>query len=512
MKNKLSTKLAYACGDVYGGGAFMVFSLLFMNFLVLVEGVSVVAATVIIFIGRVWDAFFDPIIGRISDRTRSRFGRRRVFFVAGLLPVYVSFVMLFYGFGLQHDTNHVGIVAYFTCSYIFWGMSFSLVMVPYNAILSDMTSDYNERTSFTTLRMMFSGGASLVCAVVPSMIIKARGGDSIGPDQRSGYLVMALVLGAVFVVAWLLVFLGTYEREDVPAASERVTMREWGSVFSNRAYRNFLGIFLGFQITVDLVLALFIFYMDVVLLKYDDYELVVGVLLVFTVLFTPVMNALAQRRGKAFPLYVGMPLWIVASLVFIGVDASTPVVVLCLLAVVIAAGSAAGNLATWSMLSDIYDIDELLTAQRREGLYSGVSTFLRKFASGVAVLVVGFGLQAVHFDQNEYAVLRAARESLDPRAYADNQAVVGIKWMFIAIPVVLLSVCLAFALRTKVTQRRFDSVLAGIDGFKTDGDLRALDAQQLDDVLMVTGTTEGRLWGRNPSDPTALDESRLDPA
>lgn len=494
LRNGLSTKLAYACGDIYGGGAFMVFSLLFMNFLVLVEGLSVLAATVIIFIGRVWDAFFDPIMGRISDRTRSRFGRRRVFFLAGLLPVYLSFVMLFYGFGLQHDSDHTAIVVYYTFSYIFWGMSFSLVMVPYNAILSDMTSDYNERTSFTTVRMLFSGGASLVCAVVPSVIIKAMGGDTIGPDQRSGYLVMALVLGAVFAIAWLLVFLGTYERDDVPP-SRRVTLRDWASVFSNRAYRNFLGIFLGFQVTVDLTLAIFIFYMDVVLLKYDYYELVVGLLLVSTVLFIPLMNMLAQRRGKAYPLLIGIPLWIAASLAFIGVDSATPTYVLCMLAVVIAAGSAAGNLSTWSMLTDIYDIDELLTAERREGIYSGVTTFLRKFASGVAVLLVGLGLQVVDFDQNEYAVLRARSEALDPRAYADNVAVVGIKWMFIAIPVVLLSVCLAFVLRTRVNQRRFDAVLAGIEQLKATGTLDGLTSGQVDDIVTVTGTDQRALWG-----------------
>ena len=254
-----------------------------------------------------------------------------------------------------------------------------------------------------------------------------------------------------------------------------MTLRDWASVFANRPYRNFLGIFLGFQITVDLTLALFIFYMDVVLLRYDYYELVVGVLLVSTVAFIPLMNLLAQRRGKAFPLFVGVPLWILASLAFLSVDPATPVAVLCVLAVVIAVGSAAGNLATWSMLSDIYDIDELLTARRREGLYSGVTTFLRKFASGVAVLLVGFGLQAIHFDQNEYAVLRAQSVSLDPRAYADNLAVVGIKWMFIAIPLVLLSVCLAFALRNKVDRRRFDAVLAGIDALKVTGTLDGLD-------------------------------------
>ncbi len=154
-----------------------------------------------------------------------------------------------------------------------------------------------------------------------------------------------------------------------------------------------------------------------------------------------------------------------------------------------------GDLATWSMLSDIYDIDELLTTRRREGVYSGVTTFLRKFGRGVAVLLVGLGLQAIDFDQNEYAVLRAQSLSLDPRDYADNLAVIGIKWMFVAIPLVLLSVCLTFAVRNKVDQRRFDAVLAGIDELKTTGTLDDLSAQQLNDVLVVTGTSRDQLWG-----------------
>ncbi len=120
---------------------------------------------------------------------------------------------------------------------------------------------------------------------------------------------------------------------------------------------------------------------------------------------------------------------------------------------------------------------------------------MRKFASGVAVLLVGLGLQLVHFDQNEYAVLRAQSHSLNPRAYADNLAVVGIKWMFVAIPVVLLSVCLAFVLRTKVNQRRFEAVLAGIDELKGTGTIDGLTRQQIEDVLVVTGTTRDQLWG-----------------
>jgi len=196
--NLLVSKISYASGDIYGGGAFMIFSLLFMNFLVLVEGLPVVATTIIIFVGKLWDAVTDPIVGRISDKTRSKFGRRRLYFLIGIIPVYLSFVMLFYSFGIENVTAKI---AYYTFAYMFFGTAFTIVMVPYNAILSDMTSDYNERTSFTTIRMVFSGAASLLSAVIPSIIIKVIGGGQIGPKQIPGYLVMALIFGALFALS-----------------------------------------------------------------------------------------------------------------------------------------------------------------------------------------------------------------------------------------------------------------------------------------------------------------------
>jgi oligogalacturonide transporter len=491
VKSRLSEKLSYACGDIYGGGSFMVFSLLFMNFLVLVEGLPVMATTVIIFIGKLWDAITDPIVGRISDKTRSRFGRRRIFFLIGIVPVFLSFMMLFYSFGLESVTAKI---IYYTFAYVFFGTAFTIVMIPYNAILSDMTSDYNERTSFTTMRMIFSASASLIAAVVPSIIIKAIGGDQNGPEQKTGYLVMAIVLGVLFGIAWLLAFLGTREMEQLPPV-EKMTLRSWLAVFKNKAYRNFLGIFLPFQIGVDLVLALFIFYIDIVVLQYKNYELVMGTLLVFTIIFMIIHGAVAEKKGKAFPLYYGIPVWILSMLAFIWINSAASFIVLCVLAALIAVGSSAGNLSTWAMLSDIYDIDEIRSAKRREGIYSGLTTFLRKFASGVAVLLLGFGLRALGFDQNQYAILKASSSSFNPADYAKSGVVSGIKWMFIVIPLVLLIVCLIFAIRNKINKRRFDAVVKGIDAFKKTGNMNVLSHQEQEDILLATGAEKDELWG-----------------
>ena len=487
---KITRKVCYAAGDIYGGGAFMIFSLLFMFFLVVVEQLDPLTATIVIFIGKLWDAVTDPIMGRISDKTRSRFGRRRIYFLLGIVPVFLSFFMLYYSFGIQ---SVAGKIIYYTLAYMFFGTVFSIVMVPYNAILSDITSDYNERTSFTVIRMVFSGGAALICAVIPPLVIGAFGSETRGPQQIPGYLDMGLVFGAIFGACWFVVFLGTKERTDVPEP-EKITLVSWLSVFSNKAYKNFLGIFLSFQIAVDLVLALFVFYIDIVVDMTADYTLIVGTLLVCSMLLMAVHGAAAKKKGKAFPLYVGIPVWMLSSLAFIWLKPGVPVVLLCILAALIALGTSAGQLSTWSMLTDIYDIDEIRTGRRREGLYAGMATFLRKFASGVAVLLMGIGLQALGFDQNEYSVLKASVNNFDPAAYAQSGIVSGIKWMFVLIPFILLACCLFFALKNKVTKQRFDAVIKGIDAFKTNGSIDALSEQEIKDLLVVTGTEKDKLW------------------
>jgi Na+/melibiose symporter and related transporters len=490
MKSRTKSILSYASGDVYGGGSFLIFSMLYMNFLVLVEGLPVVWATVVILIGKIWDAVTDPIMGRISDKTRTKFGRRRIYFLAGIIPVFLSFVMLFYSFGIQNVASKI---AYNAFAYMFFGTAFTIVMIPYNAILSDITDDYNERTTFTTVRMCFSGGTSLVAAVLPGLIINGIGGNKIGPAQVNGYLVMALVFGLIFAAAWLFTFLGTKEKENLPVP-EKITLRDWFGVFKMKAYGNFLGIFLFFQVAVDLVLALFIFYIDIVILKYRDYTLVMGVLLVSQLVFMIVNGAIAKKKSKAFPLYIGLPVWIIISLSFFFVDASTPTGIICLMAALIGYGASAGNLATWSMLSDVFDIDEVVTGKRREGIYSGLTTFLRKTMSGVAIFILGIGLQGIGFNQDEYNVLKSSAENFDPASYAQSSIVRGIKLIFIIVPVILLAGSLIFAFFNKINGKRFGAVMKAINSFKTEGNLSNMEEKEIIDVETATGLDRKELW------------------
>lgn len=492
----LRQKIGYACGDIYGGGAFLIFSMLYMGYLILVEGLSPVQTTTIMFIGKLWDAVTDPLMGIISDRTRSRFGRRRVYFLFGSIIVLASFIMLWYSFGITETRQ---LVLYHTLAYMFFGTAFTVVMVPYNAILSDMTDDYNERTSYTGMRMVFSAATALVCAIFPSMIISKFGSSVIGGGQKPGYLTMGIVFGVIFALGWIATFFGTKEKPELMNAGQQTNLRDWGTVFQNKTYRTYLGIFLSVQIAIDLLLALIIFYVDIVLLKSEGYIIIVGVLSVFQLIFMVVVNLIAQKKGKHFPLLIGMPIWIVASFSFLFFTPSTPVVYVCIVAAVIAFGAASGNMSTWSLLSDSFDVDELMTGKRHEGLYSGFTTFMRKAASGVAILILGFGLEAAGFDQNEYTLLKtidSATGTFDASVYATSGAVSAIKYLFVFVPVVLLSLTVVFALRYKLNKHRFDEVLSAIDRFKEDGDKATFSEEEAADLKLVTGRDVSQLWGR----------------
>ncbi len=502
-RSTLLEMLGYASGDIYGGGAFLIFSTLYMNYLVIVEGLSVVNATTIIFVGKMWDAVTDPLMGFVSDHTKSRFGRRRVYFLFGAALVALSFFLMWNSFGIAPGS---GLMLYHMLAYMLFGTAFTVVMVPYNAILSDMTTDYNQRTRYTAVRMMFSGGASLVCAVAPAMMIARLGSTVNGPAQKPGYLAMAAAFGLVFGIAWLATFFGTRENRAYQQPDTKSGLRQWRGLFQNRSYRVYLGIFLSVQIAIDLLLALFVFYIDIVLMNYQAYQVIMAVLMIFQLVFMGFVNVLAQKKGKAFPLLVGMPVWIAASFAFLFFTPSTPLAAVCVVAGVIAFGAACGNLCTWSMLSDSYDVGEVMTGHRHEGLYSGFTTFIRKFASGFSVLLMGIGLQAAGFNQNEYNLLKSIESAsghFDVSAYTGSAIVNAIKYMFVFVPVILLSITVAFALRYKLNNKRFATTREAIARFKQDGETATFSAEEAEDLEAVTGRPASRLWGRGEADNTS---------
>ena len=468
MKNKkgILAKIAYGIGDIYGGGSFLIVGVLFLVFLTNVEGMSGMLAGIIIFIGKAWDAVTDPLMGILSDRTKSKFGRRRIYFLIGGIPVILSWIMLWYSFGISQSAAKF---VYYVVAYIFFSTAFTIVMVPYNAILAEMTNDYNERSSFTGVRLSFSAGAAILCAILPAIITGAF------QDQKQGYLVMAALFGLVFGVCWFIVFLGTWENNKSSAESV-FTYKDWLSVFKNKAFRLYATIFVTSQMAIDVTMTLAIYYLSVSLLKGGLFVPAMASILIVQLIFIVLFSKMAQRYSKKAPAFIAAFIWLIANVIIFTFTPQTPDLLVVIICSFIGIGAAGCNLVSWSILPDISDVDELMTGKRREGLYSGMSTFLRKMCGGVAVGSIGMLLDVFQYSD-------AAVKSGHILPITD----LGIKLMFCLVPAIFLVMTLFALSKYILGKNEFAVMQTVLKNFRENGQTALNDEKQIEICEQLTG-------------------------
>ncbi len=474
MKNRkeLFSKMAYASGDIYGGGSFIIVGLLLLVYLTNVEGFSGTLAGSILFIGKAWDAITDPFMGQLSDRTRSRFGRRRIFFLLGSLPVFLSWVMLWYSFGITDTTVKF---LYYTLAYIFFSTAFTIVMVPYNAILSDMVRDYNRRSAFTGMRLGFSAAAAIFCATVPALITGAYA------DPKQAYLVMGLTFGAVFAMCWLVVFLGTSENQIEP--SPVVSIKDWLFVLKNRSFRIYVTVFILFQMAIDTVMTLAVYFLTVSLQKEELFVPIMGSILITQLVFIGIFSQVAQKTDKTTPAYISAGVWIAASIAIAFFTNATPSYIVISTCSLIGVGSAGCNLFSWSALPDIADVDELITGRRREGLYSGASTFLRKLSGGLVVGVLGVALDVIG-----YSKVAVSAGNISPTTDW------GIRILFCAIPFTFLIFALLFLRKYKLGRQEFIIMSTILNRYRAGETNISIEGEELRVCQQLTGLKDSRFF------------------
>jgi len=436
-KNSLITKMSYACGDIYGGGAFLLVGLLYLNFLTDIVRISPAVSGSIFLIGKIWDAVSDPIMGVISDRTKSRFGRRRIYFLIGIIPIFVTFAMLWFTLKTESQT---ALYFYYLVSYLLFNTSLTLVMIPYNSILPEITVDYRERTSFITARLIFSNISALISGVLPMIIVNAfRAGT------ETGYTYMGIFFGLFYALPYIVLFFGSYESEcNKERIIEKMNIEkligEFKTIFLNKSFRIYSVIFISAQVAVDFVITLFIYYLTYCLDMKDSFSLVLGVLLIVQIVSMPIHMRISHKYGKTAPLKIGLPIWIIALIISLFINAESSSVFIFVIAILSGYGCSASIFVPWSIFPELADIDELITNRRREGIYSGVSTLIRKISQAAAIFLIGIILEFLGYI---------------PNITQDDSTLLGIKILFAVVPVLLIFVALYYSNNYKLTEDNY---------------------------------------------------------
>ena len=202
---KLTNKniIGYSLGNIFGGGAFTIVGTLFLEYLtgsnVLI---SASIAGLMLLVGKIWDALIDPFVGDLSERIKSKHGKRRVFFLAGIFHITAAFSLLWIPLG---QSKLIVKIIYYTLAYMLFATSFSMTMVPYHAMLAELTIDQKQRNKAAGIREIISNCSSLIAATIPTMIIAAV--DKFNPSLS--YLVMGIIFGIFYAIPWIFVYKST---------------------------------------------------------------------------------------------------------------------------------------------------------------------------------------------------------------------------------------------------------------------------------------------------------------
>jgi len=403
-KLNLSTKLAYGAGDL--GPAFTanisVFFLLI--FFTNVAGIPAGLAGSVLLIGKVWDAINDPIIGVLTDKTKSRrWGRRLPWLFYGAIPFGIFFFLQWIvpQFSSDRTTQVWSLFWYYVVIGIVSQVFYTVVNLPYTAMTPELTQDYDERTSLNSFRFGFSIGGSVLSLVLAQVIFANIS------DRALQYVVLAGVCGVISTVALYWCVFGTRDRvlafeakraetQEPPAIPIKEQLK---IVFSNRPFLFVIGIYLcswlAVQLTASIIPYFAVNYMG---LKDADVPIVLIGVQGTALLMLFVWGALSKRWGKKVVYFMGMGLWIIAQigLFFIRPDQISLLYVLAILAGV---GVSTAYLIPWSMIPDVIELDELRTGQRREGIFYAFMVFLQKLGLALGLFLVSTALQISGFKE-----------------------------------------------------------------------------------------------------------------
>jgi sugar (glycoside-pentoside-hexuronide) transporter len=437
----VSLKLILGWGEHSIALTLSALSLLYVWYLTRVVGMEPALAAAIPMLGRTVDALTDPLMGRLSDLTRLRAGRRRPYFLIGALPFGLSFGLLWFDPGLE---SGAGQFAFCAGAYVFYALASTVVSVPYVAILPEIVPDFDERTSVNAYRSALNMAGTLAAAGGMRPLAGALGQGA--PD----FFLAGCALGAWIALPWLVMFASLRERPELHAPAVAGLGESLRALWRHPTYRQLTGMYVCGRIAIDLVAALLVFYFDDWLRRPQDFETAMALFLVVAAAALPLWVRLAERTDKHRAFAFGCAWWGASMLILLLLrpDFPTPGATFALVALA-AVGYGAVDMLPWSMLADVVDEDELRSGERREGLYGGAFTFLRKLGGAGGVLLAGLLLQSTGYVEGSAQQTEAARQA--------------VRWTAALGPALFLGLGFAFTRSYALTRERHRSIVAELE-------------------------------------------------
>jgi GPH family glycoside/pentoside/hexuronide:cation symporter len=438
LENKLPAwrKWMYGSGDLGFSITSTIIGVYFLFFLTDVVGINIKIAGLAIFIGRTWDYINDPLFGYISDRTRTRWGRRRPFLLFGAIPFAIFFTLMWWKPPIQGD---LALVVYYTVIYILYDASATMIYMPYFALTPELTSDYDERTSLTSLRALFSLFGSLVAFTLPLLIV-----STFSPENADSVLIMGLVFGFASAIPLWLVFFGSRERPEFMNQKQPSLGESIRASIDNPPFLFSAAIYLFTWVSIDILQASILYFIIHVVNQENHNELIMASIFVIAMFALPLWTWVSRRLNKRIAYIIGVAFLAAVLLVLVTLTPTTPIYIILILCILAGIGVSAAHVMPWSIIPDAIEYDELKTGERHEGMFYSFISLSQKIASSFAIFMVSQVLGATGYIQNS---------NQQP-----TSAVLGIRIVIGPIPAFMLCIGILFAILYPLGRERYTQI------------------------------------------------------
>ncbi|MGQ9629764.1 MAG: MFS transporter [bacterium] len=391
-KLSLKEKVGFGVCDVGGNALFTIVAFWLMNYLTDTVGLAAGLAGVALMIGKIWDAAVDPIIGFVSDRTRSRLGRRKPYILIGGVFVFISMIFMFTNPKISDQSL---LFAWAISAYCILCLAYSIVNIPYSSLTPELTADFHERTVLNGYRMTFALVGTFLGAGAVLPIV------GLFSDENTGYTAMGAIFGLLIMAVSLTTFFVIKERPSPVTEKKMGILKSYVFAFKNAPYLLILFPWVFNIVAVTIVSGILVYYFKYIYRAEGMTTMALLILLGSTMVFIPMWVKLSPKVGKNRSYAIGMFIVAFACTLAFFFGHTLGMNFVFFLMGVAGVGLSATYVSPWAIIPDTVEYDYVKTGERREGVYYGIWTFASQVGQALASLLMGGILSLSHYVPNQ---------------------------------------------------------------------------------------------------------------
>ncbi len=384
-------KLGYGAGELGATLFWSALGIFLLNFLTDEVGLSAALVGTALMIGKVWDAVTDPTVGYLSDRTVTKWGKRRPWFFFGAIPLGFSFFFMYTNPVVLGISN---LFVWATLAYMLLCTAFTIVNIPYIAMVPELTKDFDERTNINGYRSVFSILGLLIGGGAALPLI------NMFESKTTGYMAMGAIFGVMMCISALIPF---FSIKEPPYTREKKPFDIFGSYGDAVKNKSFLMVLIPFALNTTgftIITASLIYYFKYI---HNNEALLTPALIILFVTamaFLPLSVKISSKLGKRNTYMYGMYLLMVSLLLLFFIGHLFTIGVVYAIMFLCGIGLSTHFVMPWSMLPDTVEYDYAMTGVRKDGMYYGIWTFMSKIGSALAIFLSGIFLETFGYVAN----------------------------------------------------------------------------------------------------------------